>query len=144
MIILPYTKEFKSQIMEIFHKNTPKFFAKEEAGDFELFLIENASNYFILKSIGEVAGGGGFYKSGNTGYLAWNMLDPKFLGQGFGKALVNHCLDRMKANRNLSHIEVNTSQHAYKFYLKFGFRVKEHKKDFRDTGLDLYRMELPL
>ncbi|MTI20685.1 GNAT family N-acetyltransferase [Fulvivirga sp. RKSG066] len=143
MVILPYKMEHRERLLEIFRLNTPKYFAPAEEGDFSLYLSEYPSSYFIIKSMGTIAGCGGYYGQGHVGRLSWNMIDPIYYAQGLGKTLINYCIDQMLNDHSITTMEVRTSQHAQSFYLKFGFNVIEHKKDFWGTGLDLYTMQRP-
>jgi len=143
MVIIPYQTGHKSRLLEIFKENTPKYFAPAEQGDFEAYLSEHGKTYYIIKSMGIIAGGGGYHRNDYVGRLSWTMLDPAYYSQGLGKALINFCIEQMLQNSLITKIEVRTSQHAQAFYSKFGFNVVEHKKDFWGTGLDLFRMQRP-
>jgi len=144
MLIVPYQRAYHDQLMEIFQLNTPDYFAPEEQGDFEAFLSKEDNTYYVIKAQDTIAGGGGYIIDDITGRLVWNMIHPDQRGESLGITLVNYLLDQMRLDHRVHKIEVSTSQHAYQFYAKFGFQVREHKKDFRSTGLDLYKMEKPL
>lgn len=143
MVIIPYTSEYKEQLKEIFTLNTPTFYAEAELNDFDLFLEERSETYFVIKSMGKLAGAGGYIHTNYNGRLIWNMIDPTYKGQGLGKTLVTYCIEDLKRNHNVSTIEVWTSQHAQNFYSKFGFSILSKKPNFRGLGLDLYHMQRP-
>lgn len=144
MVILPYTNEYKEQLNKIFILNTPTYYSEAETGDFNTFLDESSDNYFIIKSLGKLAGAGGYIYSNYTGRLVWNVIDPGLKGQGLGKTLVSYCIEDLIRNFNVNTIEVWTSEHAKDFYAKFGFEVISKKPNFRGLGLDLYQMQRPV
>jgi len=141
MLIIPYSEDHKERLREIFRENTPTFYAPEEEGDFLAFLKRNNNEYFTIKSLNDIAGGGGYTFDGDKARLIWNMIDPKYRGQGLGKGLLNFCLEKLKQSRLTTIVDVWTSEHAQPFYEKFGFEVLEKRKDFRGLGSDLYHMQ---
>ncbi|MDX1627065.1 MAG: GNAT family N-acetyltransferase [Fulvivirga sp.] len=143
MVIIPYQKEHKPRLIEIFNLNTPKYFAPEEQADFETYLHENGRNYYVLKSFNEIAGSGGFQFNGHVASISWLMIDPDFKGEGFGMALFNHCLDKLR-KKNVSAIEVMASEYAHKFFKKLGFDITEFHENFWNTGVDFFRMKKQL
>ena len=144
MVILPYAPEYKEGLKVIFTLNTPTYYAEAELKDFTGFLEENDSSYFIIKSLGTLAGAGGYVYSNYTGRLIWNMIDPSFKNKGLGKTLVNYCIEDLKRNFNVKNIEVWTSEHAKDFYGSFGFTVKSKKPNYKGLGSDLYHMHRPV
>lgn len=144
MVILPYTTEYKEQLKEIFTLNTPTFYSKAELNDFISFLEKNQSTYYVIKSLGKLAGAGGYVYTDYTGRLIWNMIDPSYKGQGLGKTLVAFCIEDLIRNFNPKKLEVWTSEHAQDFYAKFGFVQISKKPNFRGLGSDLYHMQRPV
>ena len=88
-------------------------------------------------------GCGGFNRTpdGKSGVLSWDIIHPGSQGKGVGSALVQHRINAMR-ELGVENIGVRTSQHAYKFYEKMGFTLKEVVKDYWAQGFDLYDMIL--
>tara|TARA_B110000285_G_scaffold234402_1_gene311224 strand:+ start:2948 stop:3142 length:195 start_codon:yes stop_codon:yes gene_type:complete len=63
---------------------------------------------------------------------------------GIGRKLLNHRLSLLKSEKSIQKIIVRTSQITFLFYEKFGFELKEVKKDYWSKGFDLYHMEIDL
>jgi len=58
-----------------------------------------------------------------------------------GTKLLNYRIDKLNSFESIQKITVRTSQVAYKFYEKQGFKLFEIKKDYWAEGFDLYNME---
>ncbi len=143
-MIRNYDKSDKPALFGIFRLNTPEYFAAEEIKDFEAFLDAHADTYFVVEEHGALVGCGGYHfnETKTEGRISWDLFHPGFHGKGLGGQLVNHCLDAIRCEPALKKISVWTSQLAYPFYERFGFKTMEVKKDYWGKGLDLYRMEM--
>jgi [ribosomal protein S18]-alanine N-acetyltransferase len=145
-LIRDYTKEDRPLVMDLLRLNTPGFFAPDEEKDFEHYLDHELEWYYVIEVNKRVVGCGGINFSGDpaTGKISWDLLHPDFRGRAFGTALLQHRIEKLKTCKDLHRIVVRTSQLAYRFYEKSGFRLLEKKEDYWAKGFDLYLMELPL
>lgn len=50
------------------------------------------------------------------------FVDPKYIGKGYGKVLMDDCLDRLQ-KMGFKKVTLNSDPHAEKFYEKVGFKV---------------------
>lgn len=143
-MIRPFENLDKPALFKIFMLNTPDFFAVEEKKDFEAYLDEHAETYFVVEEYGVIVGCGGYHfnVTKTEGRISWDLFHPEYRGKGFGRQLVSHCLEAIKNEPSVEIISVWTSQLAFQFYARFGFKIIEIKKDYWGKGLDLYRMEL--
>ena len=134
----------RNALIEIFKLNTPQFFDKNEQKDFEDFLDKHADTYFVAEEDEKIVGCGGYYYLADktVGRVSWDLFHPDSKGKGYGKHLVSHCIEMLKAEPIVKTLVVWTSQYAYGFYGKFGFETKEVRRNFWGPGIDLYRMEL--
>ncbi len=68
-------------------------------------------------------------------------MRPDIQGQGIGTFLLNYRIAELKKIKSVNKIIVRTSQLAFKFYEKSGFKLIEIVKDHWAKGFDLYTME---
>ncbi len=143
-MIRRYEPKDKNQLLLIMQLNIPDAFAEEELKDFELYLQEELEDYFVLEIDGQLAGGGGinYFTEEKTARISWDMLHPEYHRKGLGKQLTLHRINHIKNNPEISEIIVRTSQLAFRFYEKAGFKLFRTKKDFWAKGYDLYEMKL--
>ena len=141
-MIRPYKQQDKQELFKVFYLNTPKYFDRTEANDFEKFLQQYKDTYFVIEENHKIIGGCGFYKTNNEGHISWIFLHPDSQGKGGGKKIVEYCLKNLEDDSSIEIIIVETSQHAYKFFNAFGFDIVKKEKDYWAKGLDLYRMEM--
>jgi ribosomal protein S18 acetylase RimI-like enzyme len=146
MTIRPYTAADKENVLHLLRLNTPRYFAPSEEKDLVHYLDHHAQHYFVVESGGEVLGCGGFNFSDDrtVGKISWDIFHPGHQGKGLGSALTRYRIEKLKEYDSVRTISVRTSQVAYLFYEKFGFRLREVVKDYWAEGFDLYRMEFPV
>ena len=70
------------------------------------------------------------------------MVDSKSQGSGIGKKLTQHRINYLKGNSQIEIIRVRTSQHAYKFYEKMGFKLEKIKRNYWAKNFDMYIMQM--
>lgn len=86
-----------------FNANKPGTVYFDESTDHlsDIFLAPN-SGYFVLEINGEVAGGGGFYPTegldADTCELVKMYLSKKYRGKGYGKMILEKCMESAKEN----------------------------------------------
>ena len=132
------------ELMEVFKSNTPRYFAASESTDLERYLDDHGGTYLVCVNDGNVIGGAGYVirEKDNLGLVTWIFLRPEASGRGLGRKLVEQCLAHLRRNSHVDTIRVNTSQHAFRFFEKFGFKIILKEEDHWAPGLDLYRMEM--
>lgn len=140
--ILPYQPKNKEQVLNLLRLNTPTYFAVSEEADLADYLDHEREDYYILESNGLVIGCGGinYADKGSTGKISWDILHPAYQGQSMGSRLLTYRIERLHNNKNIKKISVRTSQLAFGFYEKHGFRTQEVIEDYWADGLDLYVM----
>lgn len=142
--IRTYIESDRQKLLEIFRMNTPKYFDPIEIKDYESYLDENAEQYLTILIDERIVGGAGYnvVREDHSGRITWIFFDPEFSGLGLGKKTVEYCLSLLETNPIVWKYIVTTSQHAYQFFEKFGFRILRIEKDYWGAGLDLYEMEM--
>lgn len=143
MQIRPFQTKDTSRLLDLLRLNTPKYFSEAEETDLVFYLNHEIEQYFVLLVNDEIMGCGGFNLSEDkkTGKISWDIFHPESQGKGFGTALTNYRIERMKKIKSIEKISVRTSQLVFPFYAKFGLQLKEIVKDYWDKGFDLYRLE---
>lgn len=144
IIIRAYKTTDKSEIIDLLKLNTPEYFSLEEEKDLIHYLDHEIEQYYVVEYDKKVVGSGGinFSEDQKMGRISWDILDPAYQGKGIGNQLLKHRVEKLKTFDTVEKISVRTSQLAYKFYEKFGFKLIEVQKDYWAKGFDLYRMEL--
>jgi ribosomal protein S18 acetylase RimI-like enzyme len=142
-MLRPYNVEDKAQLIDIFKCNTPQYFDPKEVQDFEDYLEKYLETYQTVLYDGKIVGGIGYYfKEGdNSGRITWIFFHPNYAGLGLGKQSVEYCIPILKANPKVQKLVVSTSQWAFGFFEKFGYKLIYTEKDHWGEGLDLYLME---
>jgi len=142
--IRAYTNHDKESILNLFQLNTPEYFSPEEEKDLLNYLENEIDLYFVLEFDQKIVGSGGinFSEDETHAKISWDFLHPDFQRKSLGTKLLKHRLDALEKMDNVKRITVRTSQLAYSFYEKAGFKLKEVVKDYWAKGFDLYRMEL--
>lgn len=143
IIIRPYTPDDKPIVVALLQLNIPTYFAPEEKADFEIYLDEKIDLYYVVESNNEIIGCGGINlaENGTVGKISWDVFHPQFQGKGWGGQLLQYRINVLKEMPQILKITVRTSQVAYRFYEKMGFKTTEIIKDYWAKGFDLYAME---
>jgi ribosomal protein S18 acetylase RimI-like enzyme len=144
-IIRDYTQADKNSCIEAFKSNIPVHFAQEEIADFEQFLmrIEGADHrtlFYVVVYDDKVVGCGGFGDKDNIISLAWGLLHKDYHKKGFGEKLLLYRLEQIKKLYPGFPLVLDTSQHVYGFFEKYGFRTTKITNDYYTIGMHRYDM----
>ena len=147
--IKKYSTSDYDQCVNIFKSNIPEYFAKDELSDFQDY-IKNISktkdgwtdSFYILKRDKKIVGcaGLGLNKSKKIATLSWGMVDKNYHRNGIGTQLTNYRLNLLQSYKLDLKIRLDTSQHSYLFYEKFGFKIEDIEKDGYEKGMHKYNM----
>ena len=141
--IREYKSADKPCLIELLRLNTPHYFSPEEEQDLIDYLNNSIYKYYVLTKNENIVGAGGINLSDDltTGILSWDFFHTDYQGKGLGSTLTRFRIQKIKEISTVTTVRVRTSQLTYKFYGKFGFKIREISKDYWAKGLDLYRME---
>lgn len=143
--IRSYKPEDRARLIEVFNLNVPKHFDPKEVKDLEGYLNELPETYYSIEVGGMIVGGVGcVVEEDLSGSITWIFMHPDFVGQGLGRAAVEHCFCTLRKDERVKMFRARTSQTAYRFFEKMGFKVMSTKKDYWAEGLDLYDMEMDI
>lgn len=143
IVIREYEPTDKEDVIILIRLNTPGFFAPEEETDFKKYLEEERELYYVMLWDGQIVGCGGinFANNKRTGKISWDIIHPDYQGRALGTRLLQYRIKLLSSMNSIEKITVRTSQVAYQFYEKQGFRLIEIKKDYWADGLDMYNMK---
>lgn len=144
MNIREYQVNNESALLDVLCLLIPEYFAESELLDFKRYLQNELEYYYVVDIEGKVVGAGGFnvLDERNIIRISWDFVHPDFQRYGVGNRLISFRLNLIKELFPNFKVEVRTSQMAYLFYQKNGFKLKEVKTDYWADGFDLYAMEL--
>jgi len=143
-MIRKYSHQDKPEVIELLRLNTPEYFDSSEEKDLVNYLNKEIEDYYVVVENSKIVGAGGinYFLPEKTARISWDMIKPNSQGKGIGMQLIKHRIDRIKENNSIENIIVRTSQHAYRFYEKTGFKLKKIEKDYWAKGFDLYIMSM--
>lgn len=143
-MIRPFQPSDKVKLLKLLRLNTPAYFAPSEESDFIHYLEKEVEDYYVAEENGTIIGCGGinYLENGTVARISWDIIHPDYQGKGIGKKLTAFRIAEIKKNPTVRSIVVRTSQLAYQFYEKMGFKLERIEKDFWAAGFDLYQMEM--
>jgi len=142
-MIRPYQSSDKDQLLQIFQLNIPKYFDPAEIADFREYLETQSDTYLTILQEDTIVGGTGYYikEDDRSGRITWIFFHPDYTRLGLGRKAVEYCIQQLSSDEKVQKLVVTTSQLAYQFFEKFGFKLLQTEKDHWGPGLDLYLME---
>ena len=144
MRIKPYKQKYFDNCVDIIESNTPKYILPIEHLAFKNYLLKKNKTYFVLFNGFNLVACGGYEinDSQTKAGLLWGLVHRKHHGQGFGSYLLRYRIENIKKKYPSINIHLDTSQHTYKFFERFGFNIVQKLKDGYAEGLDKYDMIL--
>ena len=142
MQIRPFRPEDEAQVIELIRLNTPEYFHASEEQELVEYLQNEREDYFVVEIEHKVVGAGGinYFPEEKAARISWDLIHPDYQGQGIGRALTRHRLAYLSGNSQVKEIVVRTSQLAYHFYQKMGFRLASTEENYWAPGYHLYLM----
>lgn len=143
MLIRKYKPSDKEDLLVLLRLNTPLYFDPSEEKDLIDFLENEIEEYFIVVVENKIIGAGGFNLLDNKtrAAISWDFIHPDYQKKGVGSTLIYFRMNEIQKIQSVRTVSVRTSQLVYKFYEKFGFKVRETVKDYWARGLDMYRLD---
>jgi len=142
IIIRKFKTDDKENLIKVFKNNVPKYFAETEIDDYEEYINGKVQDYYVatLNNTIIAAGGINYDKERQLAKISWDIVDIPYQKQGIGTLLLKHRLEVISNKKDIKSIIVRTSQHAYEFYQKMGFKLLERHKDYWAKDFDMYKM----
>lgn len=155
MSIRKYKPFDRSACIEIFNSNIEKYFDHSELVGFESWLDAQdrgvnafktslSDHYYVYEVNNKVIACGGFYIYSNkpNASMTWGMVHNDYHKKGVGKELFEYRVNQVQEAYPQHTIILDTSQHTFKFFERFGFKVVNRTPDGYGNGLDRYDMIL--
>ena len=139
-----YEKQYFVDCLNLFKSNTPTFFDPSEEELLQKYLNQEGINYYLFfdEKNKLVATGGYEHEQSSKIVLTWGMVDKKLHNNGYGRYITEYRLKKINKEFANTDVILNTSQHTFKFYEKFGFKVIKITKNGYGFELDKYDMIL--
>ena len=130
------------ECLELFEANCPAYFAVEEREDYREFLKSINDQYFLGYVNGSLMCCFGITNhSKGLSSLSWIMVRPSQHKKGYGHQMMSHFFDNIQ-DQSLGKVLVATSQHANKFFEKYGAEQLEFIEDGWGKGMHKINMEI--
>lgn len=142
--IKSYEPAFRDALTRVFKSNQPDYFLDQELPEFHKFLDDPhlTEHYDVIFYNDEIIGCGGIVLNENqTVSMCWGMVHAHFHKKGFGKFLLEHRLKKCHELFPGKTVIIRTTQHTWKFFEKYKFRLLFTKEDYWGPGMHLYHME---
>lgn len=147
--IKAYSHEDRAACLVAFKSNVPAYFTVEEIKQFEDWLDyldrgEETAYYYVVLEHAKMIGCGGFsyddQKGGVT--LTWGLIDKAYHKMGYGEKFLRYRLEQIKRLYPASKVLLETTQHTFSFFERFGFQTIKISLNFYAPGMDRYDMVL--
>lgn len=140
----PYLLIDRDDCLSIFRGNLPIYFAPQEEKDFAAFLGAPNCPYFVTERGGEIVGCGGYWldEENQKAGMVWGMVRSERQQSGIGTFMLLSRLQAIAIQCTNCAVQLNTSQHTYPFFEKFGFEVQKITENYFGEGLHCYAMTL--
>jgi len=129
-----YNNSFLESCLNLFRTNIPKYFDPKEENLFKNYLKNEGVNYYLFFDQFDSlvsAGGYEYEKKLNIISLTCGMVDIRLHNHGHGTYMTSYRLKKINTQFSNVNISLNTSQHIFRFYEKFGFQLMGIKKCLR-------------
>lgn len=153
MTFRSYLPSDRAACIALFKSNMPKYFDPVELPLYEgwldaqdkgvkAFESDRAEHYFVAELNGNIVACGGISARGEKDAVSmtWGMVDNNLHKQGFGKAFLEFRIMTAEELYPGFEIELDTTQHSYTFFEKYGFSVIKFTEDAYAPGMHRYDM----
>jgi len=153
MTFRDYKPSDRAACLELFNSNMPKFFDPVELPLYEgwldaldkgekVFDKNRAEHYFVAEKDGKIVACGGLCIRAEKDFasMAWGMVDNSLHKQGLGKAFLEFRIKTVGERYPGFGIELDTTQHSFGFFEKFGFRTTKITENSYAPGMHRYDM----
>ena len=146
MLARPYEVADRAECLRVFDSNAPWYFLPEERIQFEKFLDRLPGPYFVIVDESELVACGGFAtgRVGGEADICWTMVRRDQHGHGVGNFLLTTCVSDILALDGCQTARLETSQHARRFFERWGFTAIEVTPNGFGPGLDRVEMRITL
>ena len=137
-----YRDSDHNALLDLLDLNIPEYFDPSERDDYISYLDNEREDYYVIERDGYIlaAAGINYLADKSEARLSWDFVHPESQGKGYGRAITEHRIEHIK-DQGINNIRVRTSQFAYRFYEKMGFRITEIRENYWAENYHLYDMK---
>ena len=136
-----YQRRYRHLCVALFEQNCPQYFAVEERGDYAQFLDSAPENYWLVGGANDCVACYGLTIQGSDASINWIMVDSTAHRRGIGSAMIARAFS-IFTDHSVTHLKVATSQHAVRFFARFG--LTERSRTMNGWGLGMHRIDMEL
>jgi len=118
-----FSDEDADKCIEIFRSNTPFYFSQADEIEFNRFIEDPASPFFVSLLKNAIVGCGGYSVIGKIGVLRWGMVDFERHKKGIGSKLLLYRLNQMINDPRIEEIRLETGMSNARFFERYGFKI---------------------
>ena len=135
----PYQRADRPICSKLFERNCPAYFAIEERSEYQAFLEAEPKQYWLAWADNVAVACYGVTIERNVASINWIMVDPSHQSMGLGNTMVKRAFDLFKEH-NVKELRVATSQHANRFFQRYG--LIETSRTLHGWGKGMHKIDM--
>ena len=139
LIFSDYHPSDRPTCSELFERNCPAYFAIEERPEYQAFLAAEPKPYWLAWADNVAVACYGVTIERFVASIDWIMVDPSHQSLGVGDAMVKRAFDLFNKH-NVKELKVATSQHANRFFERYG--LIETSTTLHGFGKGMHRIDM--
>ena len=139
LIFSDYHPSDRPTCSAFFERNCPAYFAIEERSEYQAFLEAEPAQYWLGWANNVAVACYGVTMERDVASIDWIMVDPSHQSMGVGDAMVKRAFDLFNKH-NVKELKVATSQHANRFFERYG--LVEISTTLHGWGKGMHRIDM--
>ena len=139
LIFSDYHPSDRPTCSALFERNCPAYFAIEERSAYQAFLEAEPKPYWIAWTDNVAVACYGVTIERDVAGIDWIMVDPSYQSKGVGGAIVKRAFNLFNKH-NVKEVKVATSQHANRFFERYG--LVETSTTLHGWGQGMHKIEM--
>ena len=139
LIFSDYHPSDRPTCSALFEHNCPAYFAIEERSAYQAFLKAEPKQYWLAWADNVAIACYGVTLQGDVAGIDWIMVDPSHQSKGVGDAMVKRAFYLFKKH-NVKELKVATSQHANRFFERYG--LIETSRTLHGWGKGMHKIDM--
>ena len=139
LIFSDYHPSDRPTCSALFERNCPAYFAIEERSAYQAFLEAQPKPYWIAWTDNVAVACYGVTIEHDVAGIDWIMVDPSYQSKGVGDAMVKRAINLFNKH-NVKEVKVATSQHANRFFERYG--LVETSTTLHGWGQGMHKIDM--
>ena len=139
LIFSDYDPSDQPTCSALFEHNCPAYFAIEERSAYQAFLKAEPKPYWIAWTDNVAVACYGVTIERDVAGIDWIMVDPSYQSKGVGDAMVKRAFSLFNKH-NVKEVKVATSQHANRFFERYG--LVETSTTLHGWGQGMHKIDM--